>query len=341
MKLDVALDTPLSGIALLAQSAELMNFDSAMFGDLKSDALLAVGLAAAFTDRIGVGTNIAIALARSPMMLAISANDLQTLSNGRLRLGVGTQVRAHIERRFSMPWGSPVARMRDYVLAVRSIWSAWELGSKLDYRGTHYQHTLMTPMFDPGPNPYGNPPLLLAGVGPAMTEMAGEVADGFICHAFTTPKYVQDVTLPALEKGRERSFRSSFEVVASPFIATGENDAAVEAAIDRLRRQISFYGSTPAYRDVLSVHGWIDLHDQLHLLSRQGRWDEMAALIDEDVLNAFAIVAPPTAIADKILERWAGIADRITLVAASQSELRIWGEVQAALDRNTSTERDM
>jgi probable F420-dependent oxidoreductase len=282
--------------------------------EVKHDPFLSLAIAASRTDTIQLGTSIALAFARNPMSMAVIANDLQQLSHGRLMLGLGSQVKAHITRRFSMPWSHPAARMREYVMAMRAIWASWADGSKLDFRGDFYSHTLMTPFFDPGPNPYGAARILLAGVGDLMTTAAGEVADGFLCHGFTTERYLREVTLPALTRGRGDDL-TGFDIVGSPMVATGASEEELAAARDAARGRIAFYGSTPAYRPVMALHGWGELADELHTMSLTDRWAQMGALIDDDVLETFAVVGEPADIAPELHRRFADILTRATLYA--------------------------
>ena len=280
------------------------------------------------TDTIELGTAIVVAFARNPMSLAMQANDVQLLSRGRLLLGLGSQIRPHITRRFSMPWSQPAMRMREFILALRAIWSCWNDGTKLEFRGEFYKHTLMTPFFNPGPNPHGAPKVLLAGVGEAMTAVAGEVADGFLCHGFTTERYLREVTMPALDRhGRlER-----LEVVGSPFVVTGRTEEELEAARRGVREQIAFYGSTPAYRAVLKLHGWDGLGDQLHEMSLQGRWQEMGTIIDDDVLNTFAVVAEPGAVAAELLRRYGDVMTRMSLYTPYDLDPAVTAQIVADL----------
>ncbi|WP_308258520.1 TIGR03617 family F420-dependent LLM class oxidoreductase [Saccharothrix obliqua] len=266
-----------------------------------------VGLARVAGTGLEVGTAIAVAFARNPMSTAVQANDLQLLSGGRFHLGLGSQVEPHITKRFGMPWSRPAARMREFVLALRAIWHAWETGERLRFRGEFSTHTLMTPFFDPGPNPFGPPAVWLAGVGELMTEVAGEVADGFLCHSFTTDRYLREVTLPALARGREKAGKplAGLEISGPSLIATDE------AGVAEVRRQIAFYGSTPAYRKVLDLHGWGDLHDELHRLSRRGRWDDMAAAVDDEVLHAFAVVCDPADVGAELDRRYGDVVTRV------------------------------
>ena len=315
MRVDAMLGVEPVGIADRARALEADAFDASWSGETAHDPFLLLTAAATATTRMGLGTGVAIALARNPMSLAMAANDLQTISQGRALLGLGSQIKPHIERRYSMAWSRPAARMREYVLAVRHIWQSWADGSKLDFRGEFFTHTLMTPVFDPGPNPYGNPPILLAAVGERMTAVAGEVADGLLVHSFVTERYLREVTLPALEAGAARAGRTRDDLTISypVFVVTGTTDAELVAAATSVREQIAFYGSTPAYRPVLALHGWDDLHGELHTLSKQGRWQAMADLVDDDVLDAFAVVGSPTEVATLIGRRFGDLVDRVTL----------------------------
>jgi probable F420-dependent oxidoreductase len=251
------------------------------------------------------------------MLLANLGYDLQLQSRGRFILGLGSQIRPHIEKRYSAVWSHPAARMREMVLAIRAIWRAWHEGAKLDFRGDFYTHTLMTPVFDPGPHPHGLPPIFVAGIGPRMTEVAGEVADGFFVHPFHTPEFIERVTLPALERGFAKSGRARdrFAISCQAIIASGTTEAEFENAKNVARAQLSFYGSTPAYRSVLDCHGWGDLHEELNRLSKQGGWLEMAGLIDDEVLEAIAVVGAPREVGAKLRARCAKFADRVSLVA--------------------------
>jgi probable F420-dependent oxidoreductase len=299
----------------------------------RHDPFLPLAVAAQQTRRLELMPGIAVAFARSPMTLANIAYDLQLLSQGRFILGLGSQIRPHIERRFSMPWSRPAARMRELVLAIRAIWESWQSTERLDFRGEFYTHTLMTPVFDPGPNPYGLPPIFCAGVGPRMTEAVGEVADGFFVHPFHTAEFVRRTTLPALERGLAKAGRSRDELTLSCqlLLVTGDDDEQFLAARNGARAQISFYGSTPAYRPVLACHGREDLQEELRQLSKQGKWLEMAARIDDDLLQEIAVVAPRDQIARRIRERCGGWADRVSLVAPFAPDPGQWADVVAEL----------
>lgn len=325
------LDTVLHPAAAAGAAAEIerAGYGCAWVTETVRDPFLVLAQAAGETRHVRLGTGVAIAFARSPMTLAQSAHDLQRISGGRLLLGLGSQVRSHVTRRFGMPWSRPADRMREYVLAMRAIWAAWNDDAELDFRGEFYSHTLMTPFFDPGPNGFGSPPVLLGGVGPRMTEVAGEVADGFLCGPLTSITSLRERTLPALEKGRARSSVEKFSVSGMPFVVTGVDAAATARVAAATRARIAFYAATPAYRFVLEVHGWGGLHDRLHALSREGRWQDMADLIDDDVLDAFAVVAEPDDVGPALLERWDGLADRLTVYCADDPGDEVWPVITA------------
>ena len=321
MKVDAVLDSgELSGVPDAARRLEAAGYDGAWTAEVSHDPFLPLAVAAVATSRITLGTSIAVAFARNPMTMAYLANDLQAAASGRFILGLGSQIKAHITRRFSMPWGAPAAQMREYVLALRSIWAAWSEGSPLDVRGEYYQHTLMTPMFSPEPHPYGPPRVFLAAVGPAMTRVVGEVADGLITHPFTTERYLREVTLPTLAEGIRRAGRSpdDVEVTCPGFVILDGGGPGLAERIAAARRQIAFYGSTPAYRPVLALHGWEELAGRLHELSvtkDEGRWSAMGELIDDEVLSAFAVIGAPADAAAEVKRRFGDVVDRISVPA--------------------------
>lgn len=322
-----------------AVRAEADGYDGVLVSETKHDPFVALTLGARATSRVELASEIAVAFARSPMTTAVLGNDLQLVSDGRFVLGLGSQIKPHIERRFSMPWSHPAPRMREYLSAVRSIWRSWESGEKLDFRGEFYQHTLMTPFFDPGPNPFGNPPLWLAAVGAKMTEVAGEVADGVLAHSFTTRRYLDEVTTPALTAGRLAGDRSddAVGIGVSPFVVMGNDQAELDAAASATRKQIAFYGSTPAYRGVLEVHGWEQLADALHAASRRGEWDAMAEQIDDDVLAEFAVVGSPSEVAAQLTERFGGVATRMSFNAPYEVDDGAWSALLRAFDTQATT----
>lgn len=315
MKVDAVLAADPARVGDDAAHLEEQGFDGLFVPEGAHDAFIAVAAAAPRTTRVDLGTSIAIAFARTPMTLAHVAYDLQWLTGGRFVLGLGSQIRPHITRRYGMPWSRPAARMRELVEAVRAIWRSWHEGERLDFRGDFYTHTLMTPMFDPGPHPHGLPPIWVAGVGARMTEGAGEVADGFIAHPMCSPAFLREVTLPALSRGAARSGRSvdQLTVAGWAMVATGLDENAMEAAVRATRAQIAFYGSTPAYRPVLDLHGVGDLHPELNRLSKTGDWAAMAGLVDDELLHTLAVVAEPDAVAREVRARYGGLLDRVTL----------------------------
>jgi len=313
MRVDISVEEALDPEAV--RVAEDEGYDAAWFGETAHDPMVSIALAAKCTSLLQLGTGVAIALARSPMTLAVTANDLQLATGGRLLLGLGSQVKAHVTRRFSMPWTAPVPQMREFVLALRAIWRSWHEGEPLAFEGEHYSHTLMTPFFNPGPNPYGPPPVLLAGVGTHMSALAGEVADGFMCHGFATERYLREVTLPSLQRGRARAGQdlAGFEISGLPFVVTGATEEQMAASAAAVRGQIAFYAATPAYRGVLDVHGWGELQTELNAMTKAGRWKEMGGLIDDDVLAAFAVVAEPDKVAAEVLARYGDLFTRLHL----------------------------
>jgi probable F420-dependent oxidoreductase len=247
------------------------------------------------------------------MVMAQNAWDLQALSAGRFILGLGTQVRAHIERRYGMVWEPPVAKLRDYIGALRAIWAAWQSGAKLDYRGQFYSHTLMTPFFSPGPIAHPHVPIYIAGVNEGLARLAGELCEGFHVHPFHSVKYINEVIRPQVAAGAERAARALADVVlaSSVFVITGENAVAVENMRQIVREQIAFYASTPTYRVVMAVHGWQDTGEQLSRLAATRRWGEMGALISDEMLEVFAVEAPLERLGHALRARYDGVLDRV------------------------------
>jgi probable F420-dependent oxidoreductase len=333
MKVDGGLGGELARVGGAAKEAEAAGYDGIWSAETSHDPFFPLLLAAEQTERVDLGTGIAVAFARNPMTLAHIAYDLQAFSGGRFILGLGSQIQPHITKRFSMVWSSPAARMRELILAIRAIWEAWDTGERLNFRGDFYTHTLMTPFFNPGPNPHGKARIFLAGVGERMTEVAGEVADGFLCHGFTTETYLREVTLPALQRGLDRAGRSrdEYEISGPGFVVTGASDEDMTRAAAGVRQQIAFYGSTPAYRPVLELHGWGDLQDELNRLSKEGRWIEMGDLIDENMLETFAVVGAPEEIGPKLNARYGDVIDRISFYAPYRSDPERWQGVMEAI----------
>lgn len=318
MLVDGGIGSDLKQAAEAARKAEEAGYDAIWSAETGHDPLLALVLAAEHTETISLGTSIVVAFGRSPMTLANQGWDLNEFCGGRLLLGLGSQIKPHIEKRYSMPWSHPARRMREYILAMRAIWDCWQNGTKLDFRGEFYTHTLMTPFFDPGPNPFGNPRILVAAVGELMAEVAGEVGDGLLVHPFTTARYLREVSLPALERGAAKTGKRRVDLtVALPgFVVTGSTEEEIETHAKAAKGQLAFYGSTPAYRPVLELHGWGDLQQELHARSKRGEWASMGELIDDEVLDAFAVVAPIGEVATRVIERWGDLVDRFSFYAA-------------------------
>ena len=324
-----------------ARRHEKAGYDGLWASESSHDPFLPLLLAAEHTEHLEVGTAIAVAFARSPMQLAYTAHDLQSYSGGRFTLGLGSQIKPHIERRFSMPWSHPAPRMREYIGALHAVWAAWNDGAELDFRGDFYSHTLMAPFFSPPPLPQGAPKVFLAAVGESMTRVAAEVADGMLAHGFTTERYLREVTVPILERGLEQSgrTRADFSVSHLLLTATGRTEEEMARAIRGTRRQIAFYGSTPAYRGVLELHGWGELGDQLNTLSKSSRadkWEVMGTLVDDEVLNAFAVVAEPDRVAAEIRRRFDGVVDRLSFYTAYELERSVLEPVVRELRGGTS-----
>lgn len=307
-------DVPWDEIPRLARAIEAMGFDGIAQPELKRDPFLPLALAATSTSRVRLATAVAIAFPRSPTVVAYTARNLHDLSRGRFVLGLGTQVRGHIERRFGVTWDSPGPRLREYVQALRAVWTTWQHGTPLTFRGRFYSLTLMTPEFDPGPSEYGLPKIHLAAVNPYNLRLAGEIADGLRVHPFSTPEYTREVIRPNVVRGARRAGRTldDFELVAGGFIATGSTEEEVRAARERARYRIAFYGSTRSYRPVLDHHGWGHLNDVLHRLAGQGRWDELAAAVPDEVLDAFCISGTYETIASAVGARLEGLVDTVS-----------------------------
>lgn len=316
MKIDARLSsegTHASQTSQIASWAEDLGLAGLWSGENKHDPFLPLAVAAAATSRIELGTAVAIAFARSPMVTAQLAWDLQRRSGGRFLLGLGTQVKPHIERRFSVPWDRPTARLRDYVGALRAIWEAFQSGERLKYEGEFYRHTLLTPAFNPGPIEHPRIPLSIAGVNTALARMAGELCEGFHVHPFHSIPYLDQVVLPAVREGARRAGRDPAEVELSTsvFVITGEDPAERERQRAAVRSRIAFYASTPSYRVVLDAHGWTAVGEKLTQMSREGRWQEMTTLVTDEMLNAFAIDGEPQAIGSQLGKRYEGVLDRV------------------------------
>ncbi len=298
----------LSHVAALAKAAEEMGFDTLWSSETQHDPFLPGVLVAEHTTHLQFGTAIAVGFARSPGAMAYTAWDLAQFSGGRFILGLGTQVKAHIKRRFGMDWpDSPAGKFREQIQALRAFWDAWQTGEKLDFQGEYYKLTLMTPFFNPGPIETPDIPIYIAGVNTAMARLAGDVADGFHVHPFHTPHYLREVLLPAIEAGATRSGRPRAALAVTAFVATNEQETAYA------RQQIAFYASTPSYRAVMSLHGWDAEAEHLSKLASAGRWNEMPAVIGDEMLETFAVIGTPQDVPTLLAERYHGLADRLAL----------------------------
>jgi len=318
MKLDAGLAVEgkhLPGIVEVGHAAEELGFAGLWTSETKHDSFLPLAVAANATESLDLGTSIAIAFSRSPMTTAQVAWDLQDLSGGRFILGLGTQVKAHIQRRFSMPWDKPASRLRDYVLALRAIWESFQTEGPLNYEGEFYRHTLMTPFFNPGPIEHPEVPIYIAGVNTRLAALAGELCDGFHVHPFHTPEYVRQVVKPAVERGAREGDRNpeDVELATSVFVITGENTEDVEEQREKMRAQAAFYASTPSYRVVLEAHGWEEVGEKLGSLAREKEWDEMPKLVTDEMLYAFAVETTPEEVGPALRERYEGLIDRVAL----------------------------
>jgi probable F420-dependent oxidoreductase len=311
MKIDASLPpTGLTDIPRLACAAEKLGFAALWTTETIHDPFLPGALIAEQTSRVQFGTAVAIAFARSPATLAYTAWDLSQASGGRFILGLGTQVKAHIERRFGMPWPeSPVGKLREQIAAIRAFWRAWQTGEPLNFRGEHYKLTLMSPFFNPGPIEHPQIPIFIAGVNTGLARLAGETADGFLVHPFHTPRYLAEKLLPAIGTGAAKAGRAPGEIQVSVTAFAAASPAEIEFA----RQQVAFYASTPSYRPVMALHGWAEAAERLSALAARGRWGEMPALIDDEMLRAFAVIASPAEIPAALLERYRGLAARLTL----------------------------
>jgi probable F420-dependent oxidoreductase len=314
---------------------EEIGYDGAFSFEARHDPFLPLVSAAASTSDLRLGTAVAIAFARNPMNLANLAYGLQSMSGGRFVLGLGSQIRPHIVNRFSMPWSHPAKRMREIVLAIKSIFARWEGAAELDFRGEFYRHTLMIPAFDPGPNPFGPPPIYVGGFGPLMMEVAGEVADGFFGHPFNSRKSLEECVLPAIGRGLAKSGRrrSEIDLIFATMVVTADDERGFERSKAAARKHLAFYGSTPAYRPTLECHGWGDLHLELNRMSKQNRWDEMSELIEDEILETIAVVGEREEIAGKLNARLEGIADGVSLTHNRSPDPGHWADIVAELGR--------
>jgi probable F420-dependent oxidoreductase len=315
-----------------AKRIEAVGYDGLYTAETQHDPFFPLVLAAEHTERMDLATAIALAFPRSPTHLAHIGHDLQKYSKGRFILGLGSQIKAHIEKRFSADFSQPAARMRELILATRAVWKTWEEDDPLRFEGDFYRLTLMTPFFNPGQTGYGPPRVFLAAVGEKMTEVAGEVCDGMFVHGFTTEKYIRETTMPAIERGLAKSGRSRSDIELSfpTFMVTGESDEEWQTADSAVREQIAFYGSTPAYRPVLEAHGWGDVQDELNALSKRGEWKQMGKVITDDILDAFAVRGSAGELPGLVLGRYGDLVDRVSFYAPYRTDPEKWADVVSA-----------
>jgi len=317
-KLDPGLREPanplrIDEVATLANVAEGSGLDAILVEETKDDPFQLLALAASSTSWIGLGTSVAMAFPRSPTVTAMSAWSLQKLSGGRFNLGLGSQVRAHVERRFGMPWSAPAPWMRDYIRAIRAVWDCWQQGTKLDFESDHYRLDLMVPLFNPGPIQHPRIPITLAAIGPNMCAVAGEVADGVRLHPVCTTTFIDTEVLPAVLKGATRADRrvDDVEICMKPLIGTAPDAAALEQVMVTVRERVAFYLSTPTYRRAFAVHGWLDIARDASELARAQRWEDLPTLVTDEMLHTVATIGTYDEIAARLVDRYAGRVDRI------------------------------
>ncbi|MBI3954245.1 MAG: TIGR03617 family F420-dependent LLM class oxidoreductase [Chloroflexi bacterium] len=315
MKVYSGLPQDLAQVPAAVQRAEEMGYDGVTSSETQHDPFFPLVVAAEHSKKVNLTTSVAIAFPRSPMIVANIGWDLQSYSQGRFILGLGTQVKGHNERRFSVPWSPPGPRLREYVLSLRAIWDCWQKNTTLKFEGEHYHFSLMTPNFSPGPIKYARPPVHIAAVGAYMCRLAGEVCDGLRPHGFTTPKYVQDVTLPNIEAGAKKAGRTlkDLDLFGGGFMVVGADRKEAERLAEGIRTQVAFYGSTRTYHNVFELHGWKDIGPKLHEMSLKGQWGEMAKAVPDNVLEEFALICTLDDVVDKVKKRYGGYATSLGL----------------------------
>jgi probable F420-dependent oxidoreductase len=338
MKFDVTIfSDDLNSASTLAQTVEDYGFDGLWVAEAAHNPFLPLTHASLATNKISLGTAIAVAFPRSPMMMAQTAWDLAEQSQGRFILGLGTQIKPHITKRFSAKWGKPVTQLREYIQSLRAIWSSFQTGEKLHTEGEYYNFSLLTPFFTPEQMDYHNIPIYIAGVNTGLAKLGGELCDGFHVHSFHTPTYLRKVLIPAIAEGGDRTGRAreDIDLSCAIFIVTGQTDAEIEESKIATKSQIAFYASTASYSKVLELHGWDDLIPELNLLLRRNRWNEMHTLISDDMLDHFAVVAPPDELPYKVRERYDGLLDRVGFYfpfePADESKRIIWEHASKAM----------
>lgn len=333
MKIDGPFYATLENAAEEAKRLAAIGYDGVYTLEGGWDPFLPLVLASEHAPALDIATGIAVAFPRNPSHIAYQAWDLQKHSKGKFMLGLGSQVKAHIEKRFGIAFNPPAARMREYILAVKAFFDCWQHGTRLDFQGEYYQHTLMTPMFNPGPNPYGIPPILLGALGPKMTEVAGEVADGLIVHPFNSLPFLEEKALPAVRRGLEKANKkeSDFILQINAIVITGEDEQSYQAAENSVKSLLGFYASTPAYRPPMDAIGMGDLQPTLNRLSKEGKWDALGGYIDEAFLEAFCTRGEPHEIAGKLKEKYGDYADRLAIYAPYAAPDAMWKKIITAL----------
>jgi len=319
----------------LAEAAQQAGFDGLWSSEVDHDPFLQLALAATTAHSLDLGTAIALSFTRSPMVLAYTAWDLAAMTQGRFILGLGTQVKAHNERRFSVPWAAPLPRLREVITGLRAIWHSWRTGERLNFRGDHYTFTLMTPFFTP-PSHAFDVPIYIAGVNTGLCTLAGELCDGFHIHPLNSADYIQRIVRPSIQAGAESAGRSLDDVTlsASVFVVTGRDAGHTDTLRAFVRQQISFYASTPSYRVIFQTHGWEDVAEALSAFAARKKWSEMPGLITDEMVETFAIGASPEEVGNKVLERYRGLVDRVTLYLPYEPDTfdELWTPTLAAFD---------
>lgn len=338
MKFDVTIfSNDLNGASDLAHTVEDYGFDGLWVAEAAHNPFLPLAHAALATDKINIGTAITVAFPRSPMIMAHNAWDLAQQSNGRFILGLGTQIKPHITKRFSAKWGKPVTQMREYIESLRAIWHSFQTGERLHYEGEYYNFSLLTPFFAPQPMDYHQIPIYIAGVNTGLARLGGELCDGFHVHSFHTSDYLREVLIPAFQEGGDRTGRNRTDLSLSCaiFVVTGSDEAEIEASKIATKSQIAFYASTPSYGKVLELHGWQDIVPELNIMLRRNRWNEMHTLISDDMLHKFAVVAPPDELPYKVRERYDSLLDRVGFYfpfePTDESKRMIWEHASKAM----------
>lgn len=335
MKIDGPFYADMDNAADAAQAAHSAGYDGVYTLEGASDPFFPLALASNAVPELDIATGIAVAFPRNPSHIAYQAWDLQKFSKGHFILGIGPQIKPHIENRFGLEFSPPAPRMREYILAVKAFFNAWQHGEKLDFRGEYYRHTLMTPMFNPGPNPYGVPPITLGAMGPKMTAVAAEVADGLIVHPFNTLAFVQNEQLPAVHKGLAASGRKreDFILQIAAICVTGNNEQEYEAAKASVKGLLGFYGSTPSYLPPMKAVGLEHLHEPLNRMTKEGAWDKLSDLVSEEFLNQFAVCGEPHTIAQQLYDKYGADADRLSIYAPYQTDPDVWPGIIAELKK--------